>query len=103
MKKKFLLILLLISFVAYTFPSNYDDDRESRYYYKYYGTINKLPTNGYYGIWIINKRSILVNKKTKIKEKYGKIELGAYVEIEGYYIKDQFVAYKIEVEISKKH
>ena len=75
--------------------------RGSKEIRKIYGTIESLSA-GKYGTWIVNREAILVKEGTFIREKYGKAEVGAYVEIEGIYSGNAFVARSIEVKRAKK-
>lgn len=65
---------------------------------KLYGTVEALPPGGIDGIWRVNGRDITVDRKTRIKEKHGRIAVGVYVEVEGGYSGDNFIAYEIETE-----
>ena len=64
---------------------------------KIYGTIRNLPS-GMIGIWDVNGKQINVTKATLIKEKHGKAEVGAFVEVEGTYGGKTLNASKIEVK-----
>lgn len=70
------------------------DGKEER---KILGTVEKLPA-GRDGRWIVNGEEILVTKDTVIREKHGKAEVGAYVEVEGTRVGNSFSARKIEVK-----
>jgi len=76
------------------------ENREG-YESKFYGTVEKIP-EGVIGHWMVNGRDFLVTKDTRIKEKYGRAEVGAYVEIEGYYTGKTFFAHEIEVKRAKR-
>jgi hypothetical protein len=76
---------------------NYDN-----YPAKFYGVIESMPRSGWKGIWIVNGREILVTSQTKIEEKYGNAEVGAYVEVEGNYLDETFTVYEIEVRMDKQ-
>ncbi len=89
------------------------DERHERYEYegrerhrgesKIYGSIEKMPEQGYKGTWIINGRQVLVSDSTRIKEKYGRAVAGSYVEVKGVRNNDNsFTAYEIEVERSRE-
>jgi len=67
------------------------------YYAKYYGFIKSTPSTQKIGIWTVEQRKIIVTRQTEIDEKFGRAEAGAYVEVEGEYIDDRFIAYEIEV------
>jgi hypothetical protein len=68
---------------------------------KIYGIVEKLPQD-LVGAWVVNNREIMVTKDTRIKEKHGKVEAGAYVEVEGNVAGKTFTAYKVEVKRSKQ-
>ena len=79
------------------------DFKKSAYPGKFYGTVEKLPEEGWQGIWIINGREILITGHTEIEEKYGRVVVGALVKVEGDYSGDKFTAYEIEVKGEKKY
>ena len=62
---------------------------------KFYGTIDSMPSSG---IWMVSGRQVAISPGTRIKEKYGRVAIGAYVEIEGYHSNGGFTAYEIEVK-----
>jgi hypothetical protein len=66
-----------------------------------YGTVEKTPQDEI-GTWIVNGRDIIVTRDTRIKEKHGKAEPGAYVKVEGNVTGKTFTAYEIEVKRSKQ-
>jgi len=68
-----------------------------QYESKIYGTIQTVPS-GMVGIWNVNGREINVTKNTSIKEKYGRAEVGAFVEVEGISNGNTLNANKIEVK-----
>ncbi len=70
------------------------DRKESQ---EFYGTVERLST-GNDGTWIVNGKAILVTGDTRIKEKRGKAEVGAYVKVEGSYSGKSLVAREIEVK-----
>lgn len=79
-----------------------DDARQSgSYESKIYGTVEKLPQDRI-GTWIVNGREIVVTRDTRIKEKHGPAEAGAYVEAEGNTTGRTFIAYEIEVKQAKQ-
>ncbi|MCI5145947.1 MAG: hypothetical protein D3923_10560 [Candidatus Electrothrix sp. AR3] len=80
----------------------YDDRRDHS---KFYGTVETLPQPqaGLNGIWRINGRSVVVNQQTRIKEKYGRVAVGSYVEVKGNYSGNTFTAYEIEVKDSRRY
>lgn len=76
-------------------------DDDERYEYgnaEFYGVIDALPQNSLDGIWRVNGRQIVVSNRTEIKEKRGRIEVGAYVKVEGYPSGNNFSAEEIEVK-----
>jgi hypothetical protein len=78
-----------------------DDDHSGRHRTssaKFYGTIDALPPAVNNGIWWVNGREVRVNPQTKIKEKRGRVEIGAYVEVEGYFSGSGVAADEIEVK-----
>jgi hypothetical protein len=100
--------LIMVSFAGFAEASRHYNDsyrevREHRGYssnkIKIYGTVDAMPRSGFDGIWRVNGREIIVNQGTRIKEKYGRLGLGAYVEIEGFYANNGGIqAYEIEVK-----
>ena len=68
---------------------------------KFYGTIEKIP-EGKVGTWIVRGKEILVEKNTKIEEEHGKAKVGAYVEVEGSYLGETFIAHEIEIKRAKQ-
>ncbi|MGR0480571.1 MAG: DUF5666 domain-containing protein [Candidatus Electronema sp. V4] len=62
---------------------------------KFYGTIDAMPSSG---IWMVSGRQVAISPGTRIKEKYGRVAPGAYVEVEGYHSNGGFTAYEIEVK-----
>jgi hypothetical protein len=72
-----------------------DDRRESS---KFYGTVEAMPQSGLNGVWKIDGREVMVTPNTRIKEEYGRLKVGAIVEVEGRLSDNTFTAYKIEME-----
>jgi len=68
---------------------------------KIYGTVEKLPETGFSGIWIVNGREFVVTERTRLEQKHGLLEPGAYVEIKGIKSENTFTADKIEVKRAK--
>jgi hypothetical protein len=68
---------------------------------KFYGTVQKIPPERV-GTWVVNGREILVTKETRIREEYGTVAEGAYVEVEGNNTGKTFTACKVEVKRAKK-
>ena len=99
--------LILIFANVTVFSSEYEE-HQGKDYQKYkkhemkvYGTIESIP-EGTVGTWIVSGREIYVTKGTKIEEEYGRVEVGAYVEVEGGYSDKTFVAHEIEVKRAKR-
>jgi hypothetical protein len=67
---------------------------------KIYGIIEKIP-EGELGTWVVKGKEIFVEKNTKIEEEYGRAQVGAYVEVEGSYHGEKFIAHDIEVKKAK--
>ena len=68
---------------------------------KIYGTVEKLPETGLSGIWIVNGREFVVTERTRLEQKHGLLEPGAYVEIKGIKSENTFTAEKVEVKRAK--
>lgn len=86
-------------------PAMADDhgQREpGRHESKFYGTVDNLPQD-HIGVWVVNGRQIMVTRDTRIKEKHGRPEPGAYVEVEGSNTGATFTASEISVKRSKQH
>uniref|UniRef100_UPI004056FF89 DUF5666 domain-containing protein n=1 Tax=Candidatus Electronema sp. TaxID=2698783 RepID=UPI004056FF89 len=75
----------------------YSSGYESRA--KFYGTIDAMPSSG---IWMVSGRQVTISPSTRIKEKYGRVAPGAYVEVEGHYGNGSFIAYEIEVKSGRR-
>ncbi len=65
---------------------------------EFYGVVQTMPEQGYIGTWNIDGKSVNVTKDTKIKEKHGKLAVGAYVEVEGLTSEGRFIASEIETK-----
>ena len=70
---------------------------------KIYGIIDNMPTAGLNGTWIISGREVEVTDRTRIKEKHGRSEIGRYVEVEGIWEGNRFIAYELEVERNREN
>ncbi len=51
--------------------------------FKFYGTVQSMPA-GMYGAWVVDGRTVNVSAATRIKQKYGPIAVGSYVEVKGW-------------------
>lgn len=71
-----------------------------RYESKFYGIVDDLPQDRI-GVWVVNGRQIVVTRDTRIKEKHGRPEPGAYVEVEGSNTGTTFTASEIAVKRAK--
>uniref|UniRef100_UPI0040572D73 DUF5666 domain-containing protein n=1 Tax=Candidatus Electronema sp. TaxID=2698783 RepID=UPI0040572D73 len=63
---------------------------------KFYGPVESMPQDRIFGMWRIGGREVLVTERTFIKEEYGRIGLGAHVEVKGG--GNPFMAYEVEVK-----
>jgi len=70
---------------------------------KIYGVIDSMPNADLNGTWVVGGRKVEVTDRTRIKEKYGRAETGRYVEVEGFWEGDRFIAYELEVERSREY
>jgi hypothetical protein len=68
---------------------------------EFYGNVEKMPESGTIGEWVVAGRTVLVSKDTVIKEKHGKLEMGAYVEVEGTEKEGKFIASELETKVKK--
>jgi len=107
-----MLMGLVLGCVAWPVFSSEDDfeygrrkgDGESHpagYRSKIYGTVEKLPETGFSGMWIVNGREFVVTDRTRLEQKHGLLEPGAYVEIKGIKSENTFTAEKVEVKRAK--
>jgi len=76
-------------------------EHADRYKSKIYGPVQRLPKN-LIGTWEVNGKEVKVTQSTIIKEKHGRAEVGAYVEVEGTFSGKTLNAHKIEVKRSGK-
>jgi hypothetical protein len=73
------------------------EHREGRYEEsKFYGNIESLPQSGLNGTWRVSGRNVIVTDRTYIKQEYGPVAVGAYVEVKGG--GNPFTAYEIETK-----
>jgi hypothetical protein len=111
MKKIFLSLAVALACSAVAAPSHASRDEYyehgERYEYgggygagyyegKFYGIVESMPPGGIFGMWRIRGREVLVTERTFIKEEYGRIGVGANVEVKGG--GNPFTAYEIEVK-----
>jgi hypothetical protein len=113
--KKVMVILvmgLVLACMAWPVFSSEDDFEHGRrigdgvrgpagYRSKIYGTVEKLPETGLSGIWIVNGREFVVTERTRLEQKHGRLEPGAYVEIKGIKSENTFTVEKVEVKRAK--
>ncbi|CAK8712734.1 MAG: hypothetical protein CDV28_14111 [Candidatus Electronema aureum] len=70
---------------------------------KFYGTVDAMPQTGFNGVWMVNGRQVMITPSTRIKEKYARLALGSYVEVEGYHSNGGFTAYEVEVKGGRQY
>lgn len=63
---------------------------------KFYGMVEAMPPGSVLGAWRVSGREVIVTERTFIKEEYGRIGLGAQVEVKGG--GSPFMAYEVEVK-----
>lgn len=68
---------------------------------RFYGTVESLPRERI-GTWVVSGRQIMVTRETRITEKHGRPEPGAYVEVEGSNTGATFTAREISVKRAKQ-
>lgn len=76
-------------------------EHDEKYKNKFYGTVQELPEN-LIGIWLIDGKYIHVTRDTYIEREYGQPGPGSYIEVEGRYVDNTFIARKIEVKRKRK-
>lgn len=76
----------------------YTYEKQTAYDVKFYGTIEKMPGEGYRGSWIVNGREIIVTDSTVIKMRHGIPGEGAFIEVEGRYSGRELSAHEIEIK-----
>lgn len=67
----------------------------------FHGNVQQMPEYGTMGEWVIGGRTVVVDTNTKLKEKRGKLQIGAYVEVEGREKDGKFVASEIKTKGKK--
>ena len=65
----------------------------------FYGKVEKMPEGGMVGEWVVGGRTVTTTKNTEFKEKYGKLQVGAYVEVDGAQKDGKFIASEIETKV----
>lgn len=106
--KKITMVISTIFLVAFfASPGNtseYERGNRREYYEsgekyenEFYGTVQQIPEN-LIGTWVIDGKNIQVTKDTNIKREHGQPGIGSYVEVEGRYVDNTFIARKIEVK-----
>jgi hypothetical protein len=63
---------------------------------KFSGVVERMPPQGYLGIWIISGRPVEVIPDTKLDFDRGLPGIGSFVKIKGVQLQDRYVAYEIE-------
>lgn len=71
-----------------------------RTYVEFEGTIEKLPSQGLIGDWIVSGRTVRVGNSTRIDQEKGPAAVGATVEVKGYQQSGIIEAAEIEVKSS---
>lgn len=97
--------IFLVAFFANPVNASEYERGERREYYehgeryenKFYGTVQQLPEN-LIGTWGLDGKNIQVTKDTYIEREHGLPGVGSYVEVEGRYVDNTFIARKIEVK-----
>jgi hypothetical protein len=67
----------------------------------FYGNVQQMPESGFVGEWVVGGRTVTATNDTEFKEKHGKLQIGAYVEVEGQQKDGKFIASEIETKIKK--
>ncbi len=68
---------------------------------EFYGVVQAMPKQGHVGQWNIDGKTVYVTEDTEIEEEHGKLEVGAYVEVEGVAFEGKFIASEIETKKKK--
>ena len=105
MRNAFILLTVILTWSLFTgaAQASGDEYERSRGAGELYGVIEKMPANGYTGIWTINGREVVVSDSTRIKEKDGRAAVGRYVKVEGIQNGNSFTAYELEVEENREY
>ena len=67
----------------------------------FYGNVQQMPESGFVGEWVVGGRTVTATNNTEFKEKHGKLQIGAYVEVEGRQKDGKFIASEIETKVKK--
>ena len=67
----------------------------------FHGNVEKMPESGFVGEWVVGGRTVTATNDTEFKEKHGKLQIGAYVEVEGKEKDGKFIASEIETKVKK--
>lgn len=106
MKSSFLIVAAVVAlFTGTALADEHEyEHEESREHSsaKFYGVVDALPQNGITGQWLVNGRQVMVVPGTEIKEKRGRVAVGAYVKVEGYPAGASFTADEIEVKGNRR-
>ena len=65
---------------------------------EFYGTVQKLPTVGFIGEWVIDGKAVQVTQDTKLDFEHGPAVVGSYVKVEGIPFQGKFIAEEIETK-----
>lgn len=88
-------------FRAYKIEVKRAGNYKQSYFSKFYGVIEWMPKDSKEGVWIISGKAVKVGNRTRIKEEYGRLSIGATVEVKGNPSTDLFIASEIEVKGGK--
>jgi hypothetical protein len=94
MRKTALIITIAFVYVVLAFNPALAKD-------EFNGFVQQMPEYGTMGEWVIGGRTVVVDAKTKIKEKRGKLQTGAYVEVEGRQKDGKFYSSEIRTKEKK--
>ena len=86
------------TFRAYKIEVKRSGNYKPSYSNKFYGVVEWLPKDTKEGVWIISGKAVKVGRHTRIKEEYGRLSVGAYVEVKGNPSGEVFIASEIEVK-----
>ncbi|MFN8579018.1 MAG: DUF5666 domain-containing protein [Candidatus Sericytochromatia bacterium] len=89
-------LVLLVGLSTNSFSKEKTADKEKEEV-KIEGVIQNIPM-GFNGTWVINKKNIEINSKTKLNGKKGDYVKGTNVKVEAKLISNKFIAKEIEIE-----